>query len=1074
MNSIIKKNNGFTMIELLSVITILSVVMSIGIYVALDVVTKSKEKSYQTTIANIENGAIKYVGENLERLFYIDIGDKEYQCVSVNDLVETGYLSAKIADSYISKEEKALLSDYIYIERDKKTRTIIKSQYKQHNELCNYGANGDIIFSVNPDNEKWSLSKDVTITYKVHNRVIGDIYTYNHIVTDENNNTSTSSYTSTPKTIHNIISPSTINANITVNGKVLVEKTIYVSKIDRYGPTITIINPPESSVKTKNYNGSVKIPLKIVDINPITGASQSGVNENTITKEAFEVTIGGISPMEYKLNKINGSEYNYELEINDNIHTGELIITIPKGKILDNIDNENEKVEYKELTMNMVYQLLDSEGTHQGYTLTLKQALDKVLDNWSIKTLEDNTSTDNAINRHSNITLITNEHTITVEKAITNDTGKSLIVDGKGTMISLSSVAIFTNNGILTTKNITLSNNENDNEISYIINNSGIYNADNETKLISSNGKGILINQGTVNMNTNSSIEVKKESIEFPNTSSIDASLNINGAAIKSNLSTAILVSGNAKIIMNSGTITAGDESHPYNAIISQGKGKKKIYLIGGSVQAFGQYGIYASHSDGSTLITIGKNDGSVSLYPKIIGKALGVKTLGVASWEWYDGELYGNSKNGNYSPLASKIESEHYPITEYVNNSPYHDVNYVSYLSPEYIITLNNRGATNNPTTSVNTTYNSKTITPNTIVLPEKEYTIGGWGLSLTRNSDNANVSNTSTLTATYTFNGWFNNDEIKIISKEATPSFVHNVNGWTGTDGEWKRKSNETLIANYTPASVTLPKITKLGGYICGWTTEETGKTIMYQSSETITPTQDMTLFGVCEVSNTAYIVRFDANGGTGKMSDQQFAYNEEKALTANTFTKENYRFVKWNTRKDGTGTSYNNQKVVKNLTRIYGDIITLYAQWQGADINYSCSVGELTYNEELGGYVCITDASNNFNFDDWEMPGYGKTCTDNIMVENTGVSCFGTDGAVTDNSDKCYPQMGGEMSICGQTLNECTSGISDKIRYQIAKECGGYANMPSSTINFDMCPDGFMPNKNIQKCYKAATLN
>ena len=76
--------------------------------------------------------------------------------------------------------------------------------------------------------------------------------------------------------------------------------------------------------------------------------------------------------------------------------------------------------------------------------------------------------------------------------------------------------------------------------------------------------------------------------------------------------------------------------------------------------------------------------------------------------------------------------------------------------------------------------------------------------------------------------------------------------------------------------------------------------------------------------------YTVKFDANGGTGSMSDQSHTYSVSKALTANAFTRTGYTFEGWNTQADGTGTSYTDKQSVSNLSSTDGATITLYAQW------------------------------------------------------------------------------------------------------------------------------------------------
>lgn len=81
-------------------------------------------------------------------------------------------------------------------------------------------------------------------------------------------------------------------------------------------------------------------------------------------------------------------------------------------------------------------------------------------------------------------------------------------------------------------------------------------------------------------------------------------------------------------------------------------------------------------------------------------------------------------------------------------------------------------------------------------------------------------------------------------------------------------------------------------------------------------------------------SYTVKFNANGGSGNMSNQEFVYDntnsssiEGQALTKNGFYKQGYQFAGWSLTKGGTVTYADNQKV-KNLL-LFGEI-TLYAVW------------------------------------------------------------------------------------------------------------------------------------------------
>ena len=79
------------------------------------------------------------------------------------------------------------------------------------------------------------------------------------------------------------------------------------------------------------------------------------------------------------------------------------------------------------------------------------------------------------------------------------------------------------------------------------------------------------------------------------------------------------------------------------------------------------------------------------------------------------------------------------------------------------------------------------------------------------------------------------------------------------------------------------------------------------------------------------TELTVTFEANGSEeypaeGTMAPQTVTAKKDTALNANTFTREGYNFLNWNTAADGTGDSYADGATV-NLT----ENTTLYAQWE-----------------------------------------------------------------------------------------------------------------------------------------------
>ena len=80
------------------------------------------------------------------------------------------------------------------------------------------------------------------------------------------------------------------------------------------------------------------------------------------------------------------------------------------------------------------------------------------------------------------------------------------------------------------------------------------------------------------------------------------------------------------------------------------------------------------------------------------------------------------------------------------------------------------------------------------------------------------------------------------------------------------------------------------------------------------------------------TEVTVTFNANGGTGTMTDQTISYNTSTRLKQNEFTREGYTFQGWATTADGSK-AYDNQEAV-TLTKN----TTLYALWTKNSYNVS----------------------------------------------------------------------------------------------------------------------------------------
>ena len=151
------------------------------------------------------------------------------------------------------------------------------------------------------------------------------------------------------------------------------------------------------------------------------------------------------------------------------------------------------------------------------------------------------------------------------------------------------------------------------------------------------------------------------------------------------------------------------------------------------------------------------------------------------------------------------------------------------------------------------------------------------------------------------------------------------------------------------------------------------------------------------------TGYTVTFDGNGGSGTMDDQSFDYDEEKALTVNSFTWTGHDFTGWNTKADGNGTSYTDEQEVKNLTATDGGTVILYAQWKLADysVTLEANGGTIADGKDVTSYTYGTGAAlptaeditrDGYAFKGWyEDSGFSGSPVAEITAADTGAKNY-----------------------------------------------------------------------------------
>ena len=110
-----KKKEGFTLVELLATIVIISIVFGIGYIVVQNTIDKSKIASNDIAIENIKRTANAYVKEPDQDISWKIISQEKQiseTCIEVQELVDSGYLKKEQVEKWIN--------DSVYIYKDTK------------------------------------------------------------------------------------------------------------------------------------------------------------------------------------------------------------------------------------------------------------------------------------------------------------------------------------------------------------------------------------------------------------------------------------------------------------------------------------------------------------------------------------------------------------------------------------------------------------------------------------------------------------------------------------------------------------------------------------------------------------------------------------------------------------------------------------------------------------------------------------------------------------------------------------------------------------------------------------------
>lgn len=376
----------------------------------------------------------------------------------------------------------------------------------------------------------------------------------------------------------------------------------------------------------------------------------------------------------------------------------------------------------------------------------------------------------------------------------------------------------------------------------------------------------------------------------------------------------------------NGGTGTTATSTHTYDtakALTSNGFSRTGYTFTGWNTQANGSGTAYSNAQSVKNLTT--SNGSTVTLY---------------AQWSVNNYTLTFNANGGSVSPASKSLAygSQYgtlptptrngYTFTGWftaasggtkVSNTTTMGAGnvtvYAQWAPTNYTITYNLNGGTNPSGVSTNYNINTATIT---LPTPNRSgYTFAGW----------------------YT-NSSFTGSAVTSIAKGSTGNKVFYAK-WTPVNYSISYNLNGGSVSgnpssyNIETATFTLKNPSRTGYTFTGWTGSN-GSTA--QTSVSIAKSSTGNKSYTANWRANTYTVAYNANGGSGTTASSSHTYGVAKTLTANAFTRTGYTFKGWNTKPDGSGTSYTNSQSVSNLTSTDGATVTLYAQW---------TVNTYTYN-------------------------------------------------------------------------------------------------------------------------------
>ena len=278
-----------------------------------------------------------------------------------------------------------------------------------------------------------------------------------------------------------------------------------------------------------------------------------------------------------------------------------------------------------------------------------------------------------------------------------------------------------------------------------------------------------------------------------------------------------------------------------------------------------------------------------------------------------------------------------------------------------------------------------------------KENYTFKGWSKTQDGTVEYQNEQEVKNLTAQ---NG-------KIINLyavwEEDPNYnvVYNDNYGDKED----RKQKKAYVNK--PYQIKQEEPTHDGYTLLGYNTDKSANEALYKAGQTIPAGigqegQTIKLYAIWQANKYEVVFDKNATSATGNMENQEFAYDQQQALTTNSYTNAGFTFKGWATSQTGP-VVYTDGQEVSNLTTQANGQVTLYAVWEANkyQVVFDSNTGsgnmenqEFTYGQEQQ-LKENQFTKEGYTFKGWNTQANGEG---QAYADQASVSYLATEGQVT----------------------------------------------------------------------------